>query len=426
MMRSIGALFASLLGVVTAVCGAASQPTAERTVVGKSLAPVGAVACRAVDKTAFDLLPVDADVFAGDLLIPLPGAVLRNKAGTVELTSRADFEGKSPYPILETAVVIHDTPDVDLDFTLDRGRVDLANRKPNGAATVKVRFHQWAWRLTLEGPGTRVALEIYGRWLPGTPILKNANDAPTASVVAVVLAGEVELANGQTALRLTAPPGPSMVQWTSTEGQFPSALKLDKLPEWADPAAKPGPTGNTMREALEKFRRLRAEQPGKAIDAFLASDNAVEQRIALVALGAEDDLARLGQTIAAARSLEMWDFGMSVVRHWIGRGPGQDRKLLDALVSLRGFTPTQAETILRMLHGFGAEDAKKPETYEVLIEYLLHDKAAIRNLAAWHLVRLAPAGKDIAFRPNASKAEFQSLYSRWKELIPAGRLPPAR
>src|SRR5579883_1335966 len=210
-----------------------------------------------------------------------------------------------------------------------------------------------------------------------------------------------------------------MVEWTSTGGQNPAPIKLDKLPAWADPDVKPGPAGAAAGAAIEKFRRARAEHPETAVDTFLASADVTEQRIALVTLGAEDDLARLGKTIAAADSLEVWDFGMSVVRHWIGRGPGQDRRLADVLVKLRGFTPTQAEIILRMLHGFGPEDAKKPETYEVLIEYLLHDKPAIRNLAAWHLVRLAPAGKDIPFKPNAGKAEFRVVYSRWKDLIPA-------
>ena len=409
-----------------AAAGPPDQPGAARPVVGTAAAPAAAIARREPGKTAFDLLPADADLYAGDLLIPLPGTVIRNAAGTVELTSRADYDGRSPFPILETAVVLHAAdPDADIDFTLDRGRVDVANRKAGGAAVMKVRFHGRTWRVTLDQPGTRVALEIYGRWLPGAPVRKDGDAAPTASAVAVVLAGEADLANGRTTRRLTAPPGPAMVQWTSTEGQNPAAIKLDRLPEWADPAAKPGPAGIAVRDAVEKFRRLRAEQPDKAVDAFLASGDVVEQRVALVTLGAEDDLSRLGRTIAAADSSEVWDFGMTVVRHWIGRGPGQDRKLYDALVGDRGFTPTQADTILRLLHGFGAEDARKPETYEVLIEYLLHDKPAIRNLAAWHLVRLAPAGKDIPFKPNAGKAEFERAYSRWKQLIPAGRLPPA-
>ena len=114
---------------------------------------------------------------------------------------------------------------------------------------------------------------------------------------------------------------------------------------------------------------------------------------------------------------------MGVVRHWLGREAGQDKRLYEFLVRVRDYTPPQAATLIRMLNGFDAADSRKPETYEVLIEYLLHEKAAIRNLAAWHLVRMAPAGKGIPLVPNASKAEVESLYSQWKALIPPGQVP---
>ena len=61
---------------------------------------------------------------------------------------------------------------------------------------------------------------------------------------------------------------------------------------------------------------------------------------------------------------------------------------------------------------------------KVLIEYLAHDQSPIRNLAAWHLVRLVPQGKAIAFKPNGTKADTESAYREWKKLIPPGKLPP--
>src|SRR5205085_501540 len=56
----------------------------------------------------------------------------------------------------------------DLDRTLDRGRVDFTNAKAEGAATVRVRFWDQAWRIVLDSPNTRVALELCGRWPPGS------------------------------------------------------------------------------------------------------------------------------------------------------------------------------------------------------------------------------------------------------------------
>jgi len=77
-----------------------------------------------------------------------------------------------------------------------------------------------------------------------------------------------------------------------------------------------------------------------------------------------------------------------------------------------------------LLLGFTTSDLSTPETYEVLIEYLGNPKQVIRNLAAWHLVRLVPQGKLIAFKPNANDDESKTYQAEWKKLIPAGKLPP--
>src|SRR5579883_157326 len=230
MSRFVGLLLAfgsSLPGVTP---GASDPQTVARGVVGTSSAPAAAIARREPDKAAFDLLPAGAELYAGDLLIPLPGVGVRNKAGTVELTSRADLEGKSPFPILETGIILNAGPDADLDFTLDRGRVDVANRKPAGAVVVVVRFHGRSWRVALEASGTRVAFENYGRWPPGSPVRLDTDAAPTAGMVAVVLSGEVLLDNGRTTLRLTAPPGPGHGRVDQHRGAKPGPDQAGQTP----------------------------------------------------------------------------------------------------------------------------------------------------------------------------------------------------
>jgi hypothetical protein len=62
-------------------------------------------------------------------------------------------------------------------------------------------------------------------------------------------------------------------------------------------------------------------------------------------------------------------------------------------------------------------------TYETLIDYLLHDKLAIRQLAKWHLERLVPAGRDIAYDPAGSGEARHPAYDQWKKLVPNGKLP---
>ena len=85
-----------------------------------------------------------------------------------------------------------------------------------------------------------------------------------------------------------------------------------------------------------------------------------------------------------------------MIRHWLGRCPGQDQKLYQTLTTARGYTAAQAKIVMQLLFGFYRGRAiQVPETYEVLIDYLAHEKPGIRNLAAWHQVRLVPQGKAI-------------------------------
>ena len=52
------------------------------------------------------------------------------------------------------------------------------------------------------------------------------------------------------------------------------------------------------------------------------------------------------------------------------------------------------------------------------------DTQASPTLAYWHLVRLAPAGKDIPYNPTGGKDELQKAAKAWRALIPRGKLPP--
>ena len=81
------------------------------------------------------------------------------------------------------------------------------------------------------------------------------------------------------------------------------------------------------------------------------------------------------------------------------------------------------QIIVQLLFGFTPDDAALPETYEVLIEYLMHEKPGIRNLAEWHLVRLVPQGKSIPFKPNGTADDAEKCYAGWKKLIPPGQVP---
>lgn len=400
----------------------AAGQNAERVVVGKSKSPAAAFAAQAAGSNAFKTLPENADLHAGDLILTLPGATFHAANGSIAVKSLADYDGKSPLPALETAFRVQEAKDADFELMLDRGRVDLTCLKDS--TKVRVKFWDQTWVVAMDGKGTRVALELCGRWPAGTRFKTGEKAEPAASLLLLVVSGSASLDIGGFTLGVKAPPGPALVEWDSLAGARPQPQKLDKLPDWAEPDAALSSEGKKTAAAVEKFRAARAADPAAAIQAFLDSADPIDQRIALVTLGATDDLQPLGKALANARTAEQWDFGITILRHWLGRGPGHDQKLYSLLTSpAQGYSAAHAKTILQLLFGFTPDDLKQPETFEVLIEYLRHEQRAVRNLAAWHLVRLAPAGKPVEFKPNGTPEEAEAEYKAWKKRIPAGTLP---
>ena len=421
------------LGSVVALvltAGAVSAQS-ERTV-AKLTSAAGTFSARPANETVCKVLPAGAAVSAGDLLLALPGASFDSNDGSVSVKSLADYDNRSPLPILETALVLGGAEKgVDLALTLDRGRVDLTNKKSQGAAVVAVRFADQLWTITLDEPGARVAVELCGRWPSGSrfrvadPKGTEKPPAPVASLVLLVLKGSARVTSGDTTVGLNAPPGPAVLEWDSVLGGKAQPKKLTALPDWAEPDANLSPVGKNIAAAVEKFRAARAQDGPLAIKQFLESNDPAEQRVALVTLGAQDALVDLAKSLTAAKTLEEWDFGITVLRHWLGRCPGQDQRLYQTLTTARGLSPDEAKIVIQLLFGFSAAEIRAPETYEVLIDYLGHERPGIRNLSAWHLVRLVPQGKSIPYKPDGTTAEAVRAQEEWKKLVPAGELPPA-
>jgi hypothetical protein len=79
---------------------------------------------------------------------------------------------------------------------------------------------------------------------------------------------------------------------------------------------------------------------------------------------------------------------------------------------------------VQLLHSYGDKELARPETYETLIDYLAHEKLAVRNLAYWHLYRLVPDGRKIGYDAMAAKEARDRAIEQWRKLVPPGKLPP--
>jgi hypothetical protein len=400
-------------------------------VVGRLMCKDGTVFARTKPGQDWRALPAKGELHAGDLLVGLPGAVLENNKGTVSLALLTDFDKNSPYPILESAVVLHNSADYDLDFTLDRGRVDVTNLKKEGAARVRIRFHGQQWEATLSEPGTRIALELYGRWAKGVPFRKEPGpkDVPAAALLVLVRKGQVQLEHGSCYHVLSAPPGPALLHWVNSGEADEAPQKLEKLPDWAATEQSETERAQRLRNTLEKLRQKVVESsPREAARAFVKSEDPNERATGVITLGALDDLEGLGEVFTETKYPDAWDRAVIVVRHWLGRRPGQDQILYQRLIDIRGYKPAQAAGVMQLLHSFGDAQLAQPELYTTLAKFLDSDALGIRGLAYWHLVRLVPEGKKFDYNPLDPKDQRDKAREQWKklidDLISKGELPP--
>jgi hypothetical protein len=356
------------------------------------------------------------------MLVSLFDATLRSAGGGVDARLLADVGNRGPFPILETAVTLHKDAEHDLALSPLRGLVVLTNVKKKGPATVRLGLHDETVEVTLKEPGAKLALEVYSRHAPGEPNLEDPkSDEPVFHLFFITLAGEAFLRCGEKGVTLTAPPGPAILVWDSLLKQ-PEVSRLEELPDYV--TAVRDKDKKQLEEACAWARKLAAGNISKALKEGAASGNSLERKAAVTAMGALDELPALFGVLAGSTSADARDQAVLALRHWLGRAPGQTAKL-DAGLIKAGYTAPQSRAVLHLLYGFTPEERRNPDTYDVLLDNLKHSRPAVRQLAHWHLVRLAPDGKTIAFDPLAPEAELQRAYEQWRALIPSGKLPPA-
>src|SRR4029079_16982479 len=114
------------------------------------------------------LMPDEA-VFTSDPLVSLPGYASQVRLNNgMRLLLRGNLPEFSLHPLMDylmdSAVILHQNSELELDMTLQRGRVFVENTKGT-PAKVRIRFNDTAlngaevWDLTLE-PNTEVGFDL--------------------------------------------------------------------------------------------------------------------------------------------------------------------------------------------------------------------------------------------------------------------------
>ena len=287
-------------------------------------------------------------VLSDDLLIGLLGSEIATSDGAVHLRLLKYLN--SPLPVLEPAVTLHKSADFDLDFTLERGMVEFWNAKPTGSARVRVHARGETWETVLEEPGARILVEFYSCWPKGARFKKTPGpkDVPLAQMTFLVLKGQANLKHSGKELAMSAPPGLAFIEWDSVTGMDDSPQQLEKLPDWVlPPADEAGKAAAGKIEAVVgRFADevLKTNSIDAAIDKFLASNDPLDRRLAVIGLAATDQLPRLAKVLKESDQPDVWDNAVLSLRHWIGRAPGQDQRLYQGILDTKVFTPREAET----------------------------------------------------------------------------------
>jgi hypothetical protein len=418
--------------------GNAAEPTTspeeKRVAIGKGTSSAGALLQREASGKVWKLVDPMAPVFSTDTLLVLPAgqATLTTNSG-VELTLVGSLPLASPL-VLESAVVLHENPDFDLDLTVDRGRVLVTNHKEKGPARIRFRLpEQRNWDLTLLSPGDKASLELWGRWTQGVPFSRDAKTAakPTREAVLCIVSGRATLKAGTSEFALNAPPGPALFHWVSDGPPEDTPQRLTQLPPWLDDKSDVAEKLKSVQPITDQLlQAMKSKGPNAALADLLQASGeeknsekaSLQRQLALFGAGAMDDPDLIGAALAS-NNADVRSVAIAALRHWIGRNEKQDMQLFNYLISTKQYKENQAETVLQLLHSFSDSDLTRPETFAFLIDNLMNEKLAIRALSQWHLNRLVLGGADIKYDPAASAEERKKGYEEWKKLVPSGQVP---
>jgi hypothetical protein len=417
-------------------------PNAAVRAIGSYIAPENSLSLllqrRGQEDDPWTVLSPQARVTTAQALVSLPGyrSLLALDTG-LELTLWGNLPDFSVMPpVLESVVVLHAPPDgTDLDFTLDRGRVVVANRKaPSGPARVRLRFLGEVWDVELPDPTSEVALELWGDFgstggpRPASPRTVFSLSTRGRTLVKVLrtqlqLEDRWGLSCSSDDLRTLKPQAPSRLPewWAKVEpGSGAAQRALRSLRDWSDllggkkaPAGGAEPAVARIKTQVEEVSD--GDTQGVGI-LFLGSLDGVEPLLGFLG-------DRHNQNVRSATALAL--------QSWLSRGGQRARELADLLEN-RGYAKDTAQLIVHLLPLFPAEALGTPETYEALVCQLDDETLLVRDLSYRQLVQggvkgyLPPEWKAIEYDPVWEHKDRWPAVEEWEALLADGKVPQRR
>jgi hypothetical protein len=196
-------------------------------------------------------------------------------------------------------------------------------------------------------------------------------------------------------------------------------MPLPRLPDWWTSTIPP-----KIQAPLEGLsNRLALKNIDVAVAEAKNFPDPATRVLALRCQGAMESYTSILDALADDKHADLRTVAIEELRHLLGLDPKNDAKLRKAL-GQKNYSDPQAQTIVQLVHGFSREQWADPSVRAIAVDYLMHEKLAIRQLTHTLLSALEPSGGKIPYDPAGDSDSRARGHDAWKKLI--GSAKPAK
>ncbi|MES2791081.1 MAG: hypothetical protein V4719_15820 [Planctomycetota bacterium] len=350
---------------------------AVRTNPAQYVSPDGIVLHYDADRAGWFQLPHRAHVFADDAL-----AVPEPFDAQIQMGRE-----KHRMTVMGPAIVgvTDPTKDAPMGINLLRGRVILQPAEANDAAAggpttplkLALSIQGASWRLELADPSTRCGIEVTPR---DPQQLEEDFGTHGWSGRLFVWTGSVKVTNAEGAEQTLTGPDSLVLAADPTNPNAPSPASKD-VPNW----------DRRLSTIAQKNARLFADEfkadESSAHDALLGLLNSrvyALSKLGVSCLGLIGDYETMLEVMDRNEHHESRVAAIESLRSWINQDPQNRVKLKETLAAK--FYPQEADVIYRLIWGYQEQDARSKQTSEQLVNWLEHDRVAVREMA-WYYIK---------------------------------------